>query len=104
MIALLVGALLPNIGNANQGRKHARDESVSPRKYRTPPRVRTLTNTSTSDLPPSSPLFPSSTSPDTDIELFLESLLAREGIDLTASKSILAGLDLTPDILPHADT
>ncbi|KAH6867363.1 hypothetical protein BKA70DRAFT_1133439 [Coprinopsis sp. MPI-PUGE-AT-0042] len=108
MIALLVGALLPNLGNGTLGRKHARDESASPRKYRTPPRVRALTaeftSPSTSGLPPSSPFFPSSSSPEADLEAFLESLLAREGIDFTAFQSTLAELDLTPDILPHADT
>ncbi|KAH6906352.1 hypothetical protein BKA70DRAFT_1224206 [Coprinopsis sp. MPI-PUGE-AT-0042] len=110
MMALLVGALLPNLGNL--GRKHGRDESVSPRKYRTPPRLRALTSDSaqaaissaSSILPPSSPLFPFSTSPEADIQDFLESLQVREGIDFTASQSTLAELDLTPDILPHADT
>lgn len=109
MMAMLVGALLPTI--TQMGRKHAREESTSPRvrrhHYSTPPchRLPSTEVSSVQDPPLSVSPATSSASPSgSDIEACLDALLAREGLDLTPFISILTEFDLTPDVIPHADT
>ncbi|TEB26329.1 hypothetical protein FA13DRAFT_1795757 [Coprinellus micaceus] len=90
--SLVVAALLPTV---LAGKKRVRSPSLSPRHYRTPPRA------STSHLsPPLSPLPP----PGTELEVFLAAFNAKEGINFTSYVSAFEQLDLTPDVIPSADT
>ncbi|KAJ3505285.1 hypothetical protein NMY22_g17639 [Coprinellus aureogranulatus] len=76
-------------------RKRGRSPSSSPGYHRTPQR------TSTSRLsPPLSPLPP----PGSEIEVCLAAFNTKEGINFTSYASAFEQLDLTPDVIPSADT